>query len=174
MKFFSANLDNLRKVYIDQLEHLYSAETQITEALPKMIEKSTEPTLKKALQTHLRETYEHVSRLQEVLRQASGQIDSKKSKGIAALITEGHDVIKDSTDESVRDVGIIAAAQKVEHYEIAAYGTVRTYAEILGETTQAALLEQTLSEEKHADAVLTNISDSANEKAERAERAARV
>lgn len=168
MKFFSANLDNLRKLYIDQLQQLNSAETQITEALPKMIEAATEPQLKQALKTHLEETKGHVARVQRILSQATGSSDSKKCKGIAALISEGEDVIKDAVDDSVRDAGIIAAAQKVEHYEMAAYGTVRTFAEILGEAAQASLLEQTLKEEKHADSVLTSISDSANTKADKA------
>ena len=168
MKFFSANLDSLRKLYIDQLQQLHSAETQITEALPKMIQSATEPQLKNALQTHLQETKGHVARLEQILNQATGSVESKKSKGMAALITEGEDVIKDAADNSVRDAGIIAAAQKVEHYEIAAYGTVRTFAEILGHDAQAALLDQTLEEEKHADSVLTQISDTANTRADRA------
>lgn len=168
MKFFSANLDSLRKLYIDQLQQLHSAETQITEALPKMIQSATEPQLKNALQTHLQETKGHVARLEQILNQATGSVDSKKSKGMAALITEGEDVIKDAADNSVRDAGIIAAAQKVEHYEIAAYGTVRTFAEILGHDAQAALLDQTLEEEKHADSVLSQISDTANTRADRA------
>ena len=155
MKFFSANLDSLRKLYIDQLQQLHSAETQITDALPKMIQSATEPQLKNALQTHLQETKGHVARLEQILNQATGSVDSKKSKGMAALITEGEDVIKDAADNSVRDAGIIAAAQKVEHYEIAAYGTVRNFAEILGHDAQAALLDQTLEEEKHADSVLS-------------------
>jgi ferritin-like metal-binding protein YciE len=168
MKFFSANLDSLRKLYLDQLQHLHSAETQITEALPKMIDAATEPQLKNALQTHLQETRGHVARLEQILNQTKGSVDSKKSKGIAALITEGEDVIKDAVDTSVRDAGIIAAAQKVEHYEMAAYGTVRTFAEILGNDAHASLLDQTLEEEKHADAVLTSISDTANTKADKA------
>jgi len=168
MKFFSANLDSLRKLYVDQLEQLHSAETQITKALPKMIDKTTDPHLKNALQTHLEETEGHVSRLERILNQAQGSVDSKKCKGIAALITEGEDVIKDTADESVRDAGIIAAAQKVEHYEMAAYGTVRTFAEILGNDAQVELLDQTLEEEKHADSVLTQISDTANTKADKA------
>lgn len=172
MKFFSANLDSLKKLYIDQLQQLHSAETQITEALPKMIEKSHEPQLKQALDTHLQETRGHVRRLEEILQTELGKVESKKNKGIAALISEGEDVIKDATDDSVRDAGIIAAAQKVEHYEMAAYGTVRTFAEILGGTDQASLLEKTLEEEKHADSVLTQISDTANTRAERTERAA--
>lgn len=168
MKFISADLNNLRKLYVDQLEHLHAAEHQITKALPKMVEKSSDSQLKQALETHLEETRNHVTRLEQILRQCTGQVDSKKNKGIAALITEGEDVITDATDENVRDAGIIAAAQKVEHYEIAAYGTVRTFAEILGELQQAELLERTLDEEKHADSVLTQISDSANTRADKA------
>lgn len=168
MKFFSANLDSLRKLYVDQLEQLYSAEDQITEALPKMIEAATEPELKKALQTHLEETKGHVARVDEILIQAKGLYEPKKCKGIAALIAEGEDVIKDATDESVRDAGIIAAAQKVEHYEMAAYGTLRTFAEILGNDNHAALLNLTLEEEKNADAILSSIADTANTKARKA------
>src|ERR1700734_1749851 len=168
MKFFSANLDSLRKLYIDQLQQLHSAETQITEALPKMIQSATEPQLKNALQTHLQETKGHVARLEQILNQATGSVESKKSKGMAALITEGEDVIKNPADNSVRDAGIIAAAQKVEHSEMAAYGTVRTFAEILGNDAQVELLDQTLEEEKHADSVLTQISDTANTKADKA------
>ena len=93
MKFFSANLDSLRKLYIDQLEQLYSAETQITEALPKMIEAASEPQLKQALQTHLRETEGHVSRLDEILNASKGSVNSKKCKGLAALVTEGEDIL---------------------------------------------------------------------------------
>lgn len=168
MKFFSANLDSLRKLYIDQLKQLYSVEDQITEALPKMIKESHEPELKRALETHLEETRGHLTRLERILQQSAGGVESKKNKGIAALITEGEDVIKDATDDSVRDAGIIAAAQKVEHYEMAAYGTVRNFAEILGHTEHAELLDKTLDEEKHADAVLTRIADSANSRADRA------
>lgn len=168
MKFMSANLDNLKKLYVDQLQHLHSAEKQIVDALPGMINKSRDPQLKQALETHLQETRGHVTRLEQILRNATGDVDTKKSKGIAALITEGEDMIKDATDDAIRDAGIIGSAQKVEHYEMAAYGTVRTYAEILGYADQAELLEKTLEEEKHADRVLTQISDSANTRAERA------
>jgi ferritin-like metal-binding protein YciE len=168
MRFFSANLDSLRKLYLDQLQQLHSAETQITEALPKMIDAATEPQLKNAFEAHLQETRGHVARLEQILQQAKGSVDSKKCKGIAALITEGEDIIKEATDESVRDASIIGAAQKVEHYEIAAYGTVRTFAEILGNDSQAELLDQTLEEEKHADSILTAISDTANTSADQA------
>jgi ferritin-like metal-binding protein YciE len=168
MKFVSANLESLKQLYLDQLEHLHSAETQITKALPKMIEKSTDSQLKRALETHLQETRVHVARLEQILQGRVGKVDSKKNKGIAGLITEGEDIITDAKDESVRDAGIIAAAQRVEHYEMAAYGTVRTFAEILGDNQNAELLNKTLEEEKHADQVLTQISDSANIRANRA------
>jgi ferritin-like metal-binding protein YciE len=168
MKFMSANLENLRELYINQLQYLHSAETQITEALPKMIEKATDPQLKRALDEHLQETRGHVTRLEQILQSATGDVDSQKNKGMAALITEGDDLIQDASDDSVRDAGIIAAAQKVEHYEMAAYGTVRTFAEILGHSDQADLLDTTLDEEKHADAVLTQIADTANTQADKA------
>lgn len=168
MKFISANLDNLRKLYVDQLQHLHSAETQITDALPKMIEKSTDAQLKRALETHLQETRGHVARLEQILQNSMGKVDSKKNKGIAALITEGEDIITDASDEAVRDAGIIGAAQKVEHYEIAAYGTLRTFAEILGLIDEADVLETTLDEEKHADVLLTQIADTANTRADKA------
>lgn len=168
MKFMSANLESLQELYIDQLQHLHSAETQITDALPKMIEKATDPQLKRALDTHLQQTRGHVARLEQILRNAEGDVDSKKNKGIAALITEGEDIIKDASDASVRDAGIIAAAQHVEHYEMASYGTVRSWAEILGHTDHAELLEKTLDEEKQADALLTQIADTANTLADKA------
>ena len=168
MKFMSANLESLRELYIEQLQHLHSAETQITNALPKMIEKATDPQLKRALDTHLQETRGHVTRLEQILRNTEGDVDSKKNKGIAALLSEGEGLIKDASDISVRDAGIIAAAQHVEHYEMASYGTVRTWAEILGHTDHAELLEKTLEEEKHADALLTQIADTANTMADKA------
>ena len=168
MQFFSANLDSLRALYIDQLRQLLSAEKQITKALPKMIEAATEPELKRALETHLEETRGHVSRLDEILKQDPGKAGSKKNKGMAALISEGDDLIADTTDSSIRDAGIISAAQRVEHYEIAAYGTVRNFAEILGKMEDGDVLDKTLEEEKHADAALSDISDSANTQAKRA------
>jgi len=168
MQFSSANLDSLRALYIDQLRQLLSAEKQITKALPKMIEAATEPELKRALETHLEETRGHVSRLDEILKQDTGKAGSKKNKGMAALISEGDDLIADTTDNSIRDAGIISAAQRVEHYEIAAYGTVRNFAEILGKMEDGDVLDKTLEEEKHADAALSDISDSANTQAKRA------
>jgi ferritin-like metal-binding protein YciE len=168
LKFTSANLDSLRKLYIDQLQQLHSAETQIASALPEMIGNCTEPGLKHALEMHLEETRGHVVRLDQILKEDLGKVRSKKNKGVAALISEGKELITGATDDSVRDAGIISAAQRVEHYEIAAYGTVRNFAEILGHMEHGELLDQTLEEEKRADAILTEISDSANTQADQA------
>lgn len=120
MQFSSANLDSLRRLYIDQLRKLLSAEKQIRKALPKLIEVSTEPELKGVLETHLAETRGHVARLHEILKQDTGKAGSKKNKGVAALISEGDYLIADATENSIRDASIISAAQRVEHYEIAA------------------------------------------------------
>lgn len=168
MKFFSANLNSLRKLYINQLQMLLSTEEQITEALPKMIEKATDTQLKQAFQSHLQETEVQVSRLEQILQQATGEAKSIKCKVLSALVDEAEDMIKDASDESVRDAALIAAAQRVEHYEIAAYGAVRHFAQILGENSDAQLLDQTIKEEGHADHLLTEIANRVNPYAERA------
>jgi ferritin-like metal-binding protein YciE len=168
MRFHSAHIDNLRKLYVDQLQHLHSAETQIVEALPKMIEAANGTDLKRGLQTHLQQTREHVSRLEQILQGIVHKPEEKKSKPVAALISEGEDMMGDAKNHWVRDAAIIAAGQRIEHYEIAAYGAVRNFAQVLGETSQAGLLEKTLEEEKEADAVLSDISNSANTKADKA------
>lgn len=172
MKFFSANIDSLRKLYINQLQMLLSAEEQITDALPKMIDKATDTQLKQAFQSHLQETEQHVIRLEQILQQSTGDTDSIRCKVLSALVTEAEDLIKDAKDESVRDVALIAGAQRIEHYEIAAYGAVRQFARILGETAQAQTLDQTIKEEGHADHLLTEIADRINPYAEKGERAA--
>jgi ferritin-like metal-binding protein YciE len=168
MKFFSANLDSLRKLYINQLQMLLSTEQQITEALPKMIDKATDTQLKQAFQSHLKETEVHVTRLEQILNETSGEAKAVKCKVLAALVTEAEDMIKDASDESVRDAALIAAAQRVEHYEIATYGAVRHFAQILGQTSQAELLNQTIKEEGHADHLLTEIANRVNPYAEKA------
>lgn len=167
MKFFSANLDSLRKLYINQLQVMLSAEQQIVAALPKMIEKSTDTQLKQGLQSHLQETQVQATRLEQILREETRSADPVKAKTMAALVTEADDLVKDATDESVRDAAIIAAAQRVEHYEIAAYGAVRTWAYILGKNSQAELLDRTIKEEGHADQLLTNIADRVNPAAQK-------
>ncbi|PYX37668.1 MAG: ferritin-like domain-containing protein [Acidobacteria bacterium] len=123
---------------------MYSGESQITDALPKMIEAAAAPESKSALETHLQETRGQSARLEQILSRTDSGVKSKKNKGIDALIAEEEDVVADADDVSVRDAAIIAAAKKVEHYEIAAYGTLRRYAEILNETQGASLLQQTL------------------------------
>lgn len=168
MKFFSENLENLRELYVNQLQMLVSTEEQITDALPKMVEKATDPELKHALNTHLQETRAQLSRVQQVLRECTGEVKSMKCKALAGLVTEAEDMIKDASDDSVRDAALISAAQRVEHYEIAVYGTVRYFAQILGETSAAELLTQTLNEEKHADELLTEIADHVNVEAQKA------
>jgi ferritin-like metal-binding protein YciE len=168
MKFFSENIESLRELYINELRTLLSAEQQITEALPKMIQKAADTQLKQALQSHLQETQVHVTRLERILSEQQGKASASKSKVAATLISEAESMIKDATDESVRDAVIIAAAQKVEHFEIASYGTVRSWANILGQSKHAQILDQTLQEEGHADKLLTSISDRVNPYAEKA------
>lgn len=168
MKFMSANIDSLRKLYINQLQMLLSAEQQITEALPKMIDKSTDVQLKQAFQSHLKETEQHVRRLEQILQQSVGEAKAVKCKVLSALVTEAEDMIKDAKDESVLDAALIAGAQRVEHYEIASYGTVRNWARILGETMQAQTLDTTIKEEGHADHLLTEIAERVNPYAEKA------
>jgi ferritin-like metal-binding protein YciE len=168
MKVFSANLDNLRKLYINQLQMLLSTEQQITEALPKMIEKAQDVQLRQAFQSHLQETNGHVQRLEQILGSVAGEAKAVKCKVMAALVTETEDMVKDAADENVRDAALIAAAQRVEHYEIASYGAVRHWAQLLGEKQDAELLDKTIKEEGHADHLLTEISNRVNPYAEKA------
>lgn len=168
MKVFSANLDNLRKLYLNQLQMLLSTEQQIGVALPRMIDKATDVQLKQAFQSHMQETREHVTRLEEILNAANGMADPVKCKVMAALGTEAEDMVKDAADDSVRDAALISAGQRVEHYEIACYGAVRRWAELLGEKTHAELLDKTIQEEGHADKLLTEIAERVNPYAEKA------
>jgi ferritin-like metal-binding protein YciE len=168
MKLLSADIDTLRKLYVHQLELMLSAEQQIVEALPTMIEKSTDTQLKQAFQSHLQETEVHISRLEDILDEETDETTTVKAKVLAALIVEAEDLVKDATEDVVRDVALIAAAQRVEHYEIAAYGALRTWAHILGKAQQAQLLDQTIKEEGHADHLLTSIAERINPVAQRA------
>lgn len=168
MALFSGNIDDLKTLYNNQIRSLLSTENQITEALPKMADAATDSQLKQALLTHLRETEQHVQRVQQILGKLGGDSDAKKCPVTAALITAGEDIIKSTKDNAVRDAGIIAAAQKVEHFEMASYGTVRNWARTLGFNDQAETLDKTLQEEGHADQLLTSISDRMNPQAKRA------
>jgi ferritin-like metal-binding protein YciE len=166
MKLFSENIEDLRTLYIANLKKALDMEQKITKALPTMIEKSTDPQLATAFRNHLEETKGHVAKVETLLRQASGEAGSSTCKAISALVTEAEDNIKDAADLSIRDITLIASAQQVEHHEIAVYGTLRTWAELLGEDDAAAVLESILDEEKSADELLTEISDSVNTSAE--------
>jgi len=166
MKFFSENIEDLRTLYVADLKKALDMEQKITKALPTMIEKSTDAELATAFRNHLEETKGHVSKVDRLLRNSTGEDDTSKCKAISALITEAEDNIKDAGDTSIRDIVLIASAQQVEHHEIAVYGTLRTWAELLGETEAVAVLESILEEEKKADKLLSNISDSVNMTAE--------
>ena len=162
MKLFSENIEDLRTLYVNNLQKALDMEQKITEALPTMIEKSTDTELATAFRTHLEETKGHVSKVESLLRQATGDASTTTCKVINGLTTEASDTIKDVTDPSVRDVALIGAAQQVEHHEIAVYGTLRTWAELLGLDQDASVLETILDEEKNADELLSQISDSVN------------
>jgi len=162
MKLFSANIEDLRTLYISSLKKALDMEQKITEALPKMIEKSTDPDLTNAFQTHLQETRGHVTKIESLLRNSTGEASTETCKVINGLTTEASDTMKDVTDPIVLNVALIGAAQQVEHHEIAIYGTLRTWASILGKTQDASVLESILEEEKNADEILTGISDLVN------------
>jgi ferritin-like metal-binding protein YciE len=150
-------LETLRDLYVEQLEDLYDAEQQLTKALPKMAKTAYSPKLKSAFENHLRQTEGHVQRLEQVFGFLNKKAKAKTCKAMKGLVEEGNDMVKENGDADVKDAGLIAAAQRVEHYEIAAYGTVRTYAQILGQREAVQLLQQTLDEEGNADKLLTQI-----------------
>ena len=162
MKLFSDNIEDLRTLYIANLKKALDMEQKITKALPTMIEKSTDPQLATAFRNHLTETQGHLAKVERLLRDATGEADTSSCKVISALVSEAEDGIKDAGDSSIRDITLIAAAQQVEHHEIAVYGTLRTWAEVLGEMEQAAILEKTLIEEENADELLTELSQQIN------------
>jgi ferritin-like metal-binding protein YciE len=162
MKLFSENIEDLRTLYVSNLKKALDMEQKITKALPTMIEKSTDPQLATAFRNHLEETRGHVAKVQNLLRDVTGEADASTCKAISAIITEAEDNIKDASDPSVRDITLIASAQQVEHHEIAVYGTLRTWAELLGQDGAADTLEGILEQEKKADELLSTISDSVN------------
>lgn len=151
---------NLRDLFVDELKDIYWAEKALTKAIPKMIKKATSQELVGALDKHLSETEEHVARLEEVFASINEKASAKKCEAMSGLIEEAGQIMEETEDGAVRDAGIISAAQKVEHYEIATYGTLYTFANTLGENKAASLLQQTLKEEKAADQKLTDIATS--------------
>jgi ferritin-like metal-binding protein YciE len=150
-------LDTLKDLYVEELKDLYSAEKQIVKALPKMIKAAKDPELKAAFKTHLRQTGEHAKRLELICKELGVSPRGKKCVGMEGLLEEGSELIKEKPDEDVLDAGLISAAQHVEHYEMAGYGTVRTYARQLGFEEQAQVLQQTLDEEGETDHLLTDL-----------------
>jgi ferritin-like metal-binding protein YciE len=153
-------LDTLKDLYIEELKDLYSAERQIVKALPKMIKATKHPELKAAFKTHLQQTAEHAKRIELICNELGVSPRGKKCAGMEGLIEEGSELIKEKPDSDVLDAGLISAAQRVEHYEMAGYGTVRTYARQLGYESQAQLLQQTLDEEGATDHLLTDLAES--------------
>lgn len=161
-------LETMKELLLDELQDLYSAETQVTKALPKMAKTSSNPELKHAFESHLKETEGHAQRLEKIFKQMNEKSKGKTCEGMKGLLKEGEERIKEGGDPAVVDAGLISAAQRVEHYEIAAYGSARTFAEMLNESEVANLLKQTLEEEKSADQKLTRISQTVNRRAEAA------
>lgn len=151
-------LETLRELYIHELQDLHSAETQVKSALPKVIKGATSTDLKEALQAHLEVTQIHVERLNEILKRHGAKKEDEKCKGMEGVLAEGAEMLKDEGDALIRDIGIISACQRVEHYEMAGYGNARNYAERLGEEEDAELLSETLEEESAADDELTSVS----------------
>jgi ferritin-like metal-binding protein YciE len=154
--------NSLRELYVEQLQDLYDAEHQIIKALPKMIDAAQAEELKDALNEHLDVTKEQASRLEQIFKGLGEKAKGDKCKGMQGVIQEGSDLIGKIEDVNVRDAAIIASAQRVEHYEMAGYGTARTYAELLDEQEARDLLQQTLDEEEEADQVLTTLAADIN------------
>src|SRR5687768_204383 len=150
-------LETLRDLYIHELKDLYSAEKQLVKALPKVAKAATNPDLKAGIEAHLEETIEHVNRLETLLSEMGETPRGPKCKGMEGLLEEAAHLIEEEPDEEVLDAGIIAGAQKVEHYEIASYGCARTYAELLGEEEAVTVLQTTLDEERATDEKLTEL-----------------
>ena len=158
--------DSLRQLYVDELKDLYSAETQLVKALPKLAKASSHARLRQSFEEHLRQTSEQVSRLEQIFDTLGEKAGGKKCVGMEGLVKEGVETMQEKYGDTVMDAAIIAAAQRVEHYEIAAYGTVRAFAELLGESNHVPLIDQTLEEEKQADEQLTRLAEQLNSQAE--------
>jgi ferritin-like metal-binding protein YciE len=159
--FGSMKLENLKELYLDELKDAYDFEQQLCDALPKMEKAATAPELKEAFRSHLEETKGQVERLERVFQSLGEKADRKTCKGMKGLIAEGEEYLKARGDKTTHDAALISAAQRVEHYEMAVYGTLRAYAECLGYQDQASLLQETLDEEGQADKKLTMLAESA-------------
>jgi ferritin-like metal-binding protein YciE len=156
----SSNSDaanNLRELFEDELKDIYWVEKELTKAIPKTMESVSSQELKDALETHLKETENQVKRLEQVFDELGEEAEAKTCKAMQGLLEEAEEIIGETQEGPVRDAGIISAVQKVEHYEIASYGTLCSFARVLGEDKIESLLDETLQEEKNADALLTEI-----------------
>lgn len=168
MKLMSEKLPDLEALYVKQLRLMLSAEELILRGLPRMAETTTDNELKQAFRSHLEETEKQAARLRKILDLLPGEHDPVKCKVVSALIDEADDMREDSAHESVRDAAMIAAAQRIEHYEIAAYGALRHFARVLNREQDVTLLSQTIDEEGNADHRLTHIAERVNPTARKA------
>jgi ferritin-like metal-binding protein YciE len=160
MALFNYEFNNLNDLFVQQLKDPYDGEMQLTDALPKMAQAATSSQLKDAFQEHFRETQGHVQRLEQVFRAINQEPKRETCPAMKGMIKEGSDVISAKGDPTVRDAALIAAAQRVEHYEMAGYGSVRSFAQQLGRSDLAQILQETLNEEGAADKKLTSIAES--------------
>lgn len=168
MKLLIDKAPDLQALYIKELRLLLSAEERIERGLPRMLEAAIDSQLKQGIDSHLKETEVHVKRLREILTQIAGEAEPLPCKAMTALIDEAEDLIEDASHAAVRDAAVIASAQRIEHYEIAAYGAVRRFAQVLGRESDAETLDRTLQEEGHADHLLTTIAARVNPAAKEA------
>ncbi len=159
MKLFNSEFNSLHDLFLEQIEDLYDAEQRLTKALPKMAEAASSNQLRQAFLAHLTETEGHVSRLESIFSQIGTEAKRETCAAMKGLIAEGEDMINAKGDPDVRDAALIAAAQRVEHYEISGYGTARTFAQRLGLNQAATLLQETLNEEAACDQKLTRIAE---------------
>jgi ferritin-like metal-binding protein YciE len=157
--------NSLQKLYVEQLKDLYSAENQLVKALPKMAKAAKSEALREGFEQHLDQTRGHVQRLEQIFEAMEESPKGRKCAGMQGLVEEGEEVMDENSDSNALDAGLIAAAQRVEHYEIAGYGSVCAFAEMLGESDAVDLLQQTLNEEKETDEKLTEIAKQANAEA---------
>ncbi len=159
-------VESLNELFVEQLRDLYDAEHQLIKALPKMAEGASSDELRQGFEEHLEQTKGHAQRIEQIFEQLGEKAKGKKCKAMEGLVKEGSETLEEDMNEDVKDAALIAAAQRVEHYEIAGYGTARTFANLLGEREAASLLEQTLQEEKETDAKLTQLAEGINVAAE--------
>jgi ferritin-like metal-binding protein YciE len=153
----TSKVKTLEDLFLDELKDMYNAENQLTRALPKMAKKAMSEELRNAIETHLEETHNQVERLEKVFQEIEQAAKGKTCQAMKGLIEEGTEIMEDTSEDMVRDAGIISASQKIEHYEIASYGTLVAFAKNLGYNKAAELLEQTLEEEKKTDKLLTDL-----------------